>query len=151
MKKLIHICLVVPLLVFTGSTATYAGFRTKSKEVTTISTMSTEAPAADHHKTFAERKLPRLLSAAKQMAFPHAPEKHKSGWQGIASLVCGVAGLFTAYGWLILGICAIVFGAIGLNKSKHTNTGMALAGLILGSVEILLFLLLVAIFAALLL
>ncbi len=148
MKKLLHICLVVMLLVLTGTTATYAGFRVKSKEMATVSTMTTESSTTGHHKTFSERKLPRLFNAVKHAALPHAPEKGKTGWPGIVSLVCGVIGLYPLF-WLPLGIAAIVCGVIGLNSKKHTNTGMAIAGLILGSIEVLLFILLVAIIAAL--
>jgi hypothetical protein len=51
------------------------------------------------------------------------------GW-GIAALCCGILGL----GFPLLGIPAIIFGAIGMKKS---GKGMAIAGLILGILETL--------------
>ena len=51
------------------------------------------------------------------------------GW-GIAALCCGVLGLLFPF----LGIPAVIFGAKGLRKS---GKGMAIAGLILGIIEVI--------------
>ena len=59
---------------------------------------------------------------------------------GIASLACGFLGLFISP--LLLGICAIVFGALGLGKDLN---GLAIAGLCLGIIDTLFILLLLAI------
>ena len=59
---------------------------------------------------------------------------------GIASLACGFVGLFISP--LLLGICAIVFGALGLGKDLN---GLAIAGLCLGIIDVLFILLLLAI------
>ena len=148
MKKQIQICLLAILLIFSGATTTFASFKVKSKEMTTISTTNNVTNTViGHHKTFSERKLPKMLQAVKALVLPDKG-KGKTGWPGIVSLVCGVVGLVSAIAWVPLGIAAIVFGIIGLNQKKHVYTGMALAGLILGAIEILLFILLVAIFAA---
>lgn len=50
---------------------------------------------------------------------------------GIASLVLGLVGL---------GLFALIFGILGLKKSKQAgqSNGMALAGVIIGSIEIVL-------------
>jgi hypothetical protein len=53
---------------------------------------------------------------------------------GTAALVLGILSFLC--GW-ILGLLAIIFGAIGIaraNRGEATNKGMAVAGLILGIV-----------------
>lgn len=61
---------------------------------------------------------------------------------GTAAMVLGIISVvgFCLYGLnIILGILALVFGIIGLGRAKRgeaTNRGMALAGVILGSVGI---------------
>ncbi|MFE5712249.1 DUF4190 domain-containing protein [Streptomyces sp. NPDC056501] len=65
-----------------------------------------------------------------------------SNGMGIASMVLGIVAVvgFCLYGVnIILGILALIFGIIGLKKAgrgEATNRGMALAGVILGSVGI---------------
>ena len=56
------------------------------------------------------------------------------GW-GIASLACAVLALMPVPGLLFLCIPAIVFGFIGLKKDLK---GLAIAGLIIGFLELLL-------------
>lgn len=51
---------------------------------------------------------------------------------GIAALCCGIAGLFVA--GIPLGVCAIVFGAIGANRRLK---GLAIAGLTLGVIDVI--------------
>ncbi|MGW6392705.1 DUF4190 domain-containing protein [Streptomyces sp. NPDC055103] len=70
------------------------------------------------------------------------------GWQqpangmGITSMVLGIIAVagFCLYGLgVILGILALIFGIIGMKKAgrgEATNRGMALAGVILGSIGI---------------
>jgi len=48
---------------------------------------------------------------------------------GVASLVCGVLGVLLFPFMILLGPCAVVFGAIGLNRELN---GLAIAGLCLG-------------------
>lgn len=74
---------------------------------------------------------------------PNKPISTKEGgewdWASIVSLSAGVLGLFVAA--LPLGICAIVFGAIGMSRTsggKRKGKGFAIAGLILGILEVLL-------------
>ncbi|WP_239148690.1 DUF4190 domain-containing protein, partial [Streptomyces anulatus] len=61
---------------------------------------------------------------------------------GTAAMVIGIISVagFCLYGVnIILGILALIFGIIGLGRAKRgeaTNRGMALAGVILGSVGI---------------
>ena len=55
-----------------------------------------------------------------------------SGWQGIVSLSRAVLAYF-ALG-LPLAICAVVFGAMGLNKKLK---GLAIAGMVVGILEVI--------------
>ncbi|MFB8245282.1 DUF4190 domain-containing protein [Streptomyces sp. NPDC001046] len=62
----------------------------------------------------------------------------------IASLCCGIIGLFFLN--IILGPLAIVFGAIA-RRSAGNGAGMAKAGIILGVVDVVLWLILLAVAA----
>ena len=64
------------------------------------------------------------------------------GW-GIAAIACGFIGLFVAP--LLLGSLAIIFGALGLKKDLK---GLAIAGLILGIIELLIIGLLIGLLLA---
>lgn len=64
------------------------------------------------------------------------------GW-GIAAFACGIVGLLVAP--LLLGPLAIVFGALGLKKKLK---GLAIAGLILGILELLIIGLLIGLILA---
>jgi hypothetical protein len=62
----------------------------------------------------------------------------------VAALVCGIVGIFIAN--FILGPLAIIFGGIGLSRANRgaKGRGMAIAGLILGVVDIVLFIVVIA-------
>ena len=75
-----------------------------------------------------------------------APPHRSSGGNGlgIAALVLGVLGLLTS--WLVvgglLGLIAVVLGAVALSKAKRgaaapSSRGMGIAGIVLGVVSIL--------------
>ena len=66
---------------------------------------------------------------------------------GIAGLAAGVVGLFIA--GIPLGVVAIVFGAISLsrikkNPNKYKGKGLAIASLILGLVDVVAMIILLA-------
>lgn len=60
----------------------------------------------------------------------------------IVALVCGLLAVigafipFVTYAAWLVGVLGIVFGALGMKRSKETNTGfgLAVAGLVLGIV-----------------
>ena len=60
------------------------------------------------------------------------PDDSRPGWPGLVSIICGLAFFL----FPLSSIAAIVFGIIGLNR-RYKNHGMALTGLILGSLEII--------------
>lgn len=65
----------------------------------------------------------------------------------IASLCCGIIGLFILN--IVLGPLAIVFGAVALRQAAVKNgAGMAKAGVILGIVDVVLWLVLLAVAAS---
>ncbi|MEU6487395.1 DUF4190 domain-containing protein [Streptomyces sp. NPDC046887] len=71
----------------------------------------------------------------------------RSGTNGlaIAGLVCGIVGIFFAN--IILGPLAIIFGAVGLRQAKagKGGSGMAKASIVLGIIDVVLFIVLIAI------
>ncbi|MGW6057838.1 DUF4190 domain-containing protein [Streptomyces sp. NPDC055189] len=65
----------------------------------------------------------------------------------VAGLVCGIVGVFFLN--IILGPLAIIFGAVALRqKAVKGNGGMAKAAVILGIVDVILFIVLMAIAAS---
>jgi len=62
-----------------------------------------------------------------------APVRGGGPGMGIAALCCGILGFFFLP--FLLGPLAIIFGALGL---KNSGKGMAIAGLILGIIQVLL-------------
>jgi uncharacterized membrane protein len=77
-----------------------------------------------------------------------------SNGMGVTSMVLGIVGVVFLCFWplaILLGILAIIFGAVGLQKAKRgeaTNKGMAMAGLICGICAIVLPIVLVVIIGA---
>ena len=71
-------------------------------------------------------------------------EIHRSGWQGIVSVVCGVLGLFPLTSSILLAAGALLLGFAGLNKKKHKNTGLAIAGIALGVVDVIIWIALIS-------
>ena len=95
---------------------------------------STDMPAAHTmHRSLFDRI--RVLAHPQDNMHAHH-HGAKPGWPGIAALAAGAIGLSSVYLWLPFGILAIVFGIIGVGH-KYKNKGLALAGLILGGLEIL--------------
>ncbi|MFF4157204.1 hypothetical protein [Streptomyces sp. NPDC001678] len=85
--------------------------------------------------------------------WPHAARVPNNGL-GVASLVLGVIGVlmcWTIVFGVVIGVMAIVFGAIGRTKAntgEATNGGQALVGLILGGVALLLTAVMLVVFIA---
>lgn len=75
--------------------------------------------------------------------------EEEPGGMAIASLVLGIIGaVLSCTGWgIVLGILAIIFGAIHLKK-RSSRRGMATAGLVLGIIAIVLFVAVVIAIAA---
>jgi hypothetical protein len=82
-----------------------------------------------------------------------APAQQRGNGFAVTSLVLGIIGV--AIGWLlwlglILGPLAIIFGVVGLVKSKTTNAGkgLSIVGIVTGAVAIVIVVLITAFFVA---
>lgn len=85
---------------------------------------------------FTKRKMKKAANTNEKVEF----EEEKTHGLAIASLVCGIVG-FVLMGFVVLGVLAIIFGAISLKKIRRsggflTGRGMAIAGLVLGIVAL---------------
>ncbi|MFJ9741214.1 DUF4190 domain-containing protein [Streptomyces sp. NPDC101166] len=71
----------------------------------------------------------------------------RTNGMAIASLCCGIVGLFLLN--IVLGPLAIVFGSVALRQAGTRNgAGMAKAGIVLGVVDVVLWLVLLAVAAS---
>lgn len=125
----------------------YAAFPVKGKTAS-AALASTVHPTQQGHSLRAWKTLKRFVQA------PDGEKVYKKqGWPGIVSLVLAVLALpfyATALigGFAICALGAVIFGAIGLNRRKYSNNGLAIAGFVAGLVEVLLVLLLAIVIAA---
>jgi uncharacterized membrane protein len=92
-----------------------------------------------------------LKSAVRSYAYAMSGQQAKPAMGfAIASVVCGLVGLFV-FG-IILGTLALIFGAIALKRIRNNpgtpGRGLAIAGLILGLVDVVLLLILIAAYGA---
>ncbi|MFZ0667772.1 MAG: DUF4190 domain-containing protein [Acidimicrobiales bacterium] len=76
------------------------------------------------------------------------PQTKTANGLAVASLVCGLVGIFLFN--IILGPLAIIFGAVAWGRATRgaQGKGMAVAGVILGVVDVALFALFVALVKA---
>jgi hypothetical protein len=65
-------------------------------------------------------------------------ETRRTDGISIAAMVCGILAFFVPYAGIVLAILAIVFGGIGMRRTKANpdlkGRGMAITGLVLGIV-----------------
>lgn len=78
--------------------------------------------------------------------YPPQPEPQKGNGFGIASLVCGIVGLFLFS--IVLGPLAIIFGGVALNRREKTK-GLGIAGLVLGIIVVAIGIILLAVLGSL--
>ncbi|WP_411575466.1 DUF4190 domain-containing protein [Streptomyces mutabilis] len=78
---------------------------------------------------------------------PAASSRSRMNGLAIASLCCGIIGLFFLS--VVLGPVAIVLGAVGLRQAPAKGgAGMAKAGIVLGALALVVFVVLLAVSAA---
>ncbi|WP_320777383.1 DUF4190 domain-containing protein [Streptomyces sp. CRN 30] len=76
-----------------------------------------------------------------------AASRSRTNGLAVASLICGIIGLFIAS--VILGPVAIVLGAVGMRQvSAKGGAGMAKAGIVLGILDVVLFVVMLAVSAS---
>ena len=83
------------------------------------------------------------------------PGQQRTSGKAIAALVLGIVSLCIPYVGLVTGIIAIVLGILGMkevDREPHAvkGKGMAIAGLVLGAVALVLYLIVILFFGALL-
>lgn len=157
-----HLILLLSFLFITVPAT--AAFVAPPAATTDAAVLPANLSSADISREALEIKLGRKLKFKERVALSFARGKmkraerraaRKAGGGGpadgfaIASLVCGILGLFL----LFTAVPALVLGIISLNRINRdpqyrTGKGMAIAGIVLGGLVILLLLLLVAIIAA---
>ena len=74
-----------------------------------------------------------------------APVRGSGPGMGIAALCCGILGFFFLPFLYLFGPLAIIFGVLGL---KNRGRGMAIAGLVLGIIQVLLVVIVLLLFSA---
>ncbi|MBD9727893.1 DUF4190 domain-containing protein [Streptomyces caniscabiei] len=78
---------------------------------------------------------------------PSATSGSRTNGLAIASLVCGIIGIF--FFNVVLGPLAIVLGAVGLRQAGvKGGGGLAKAGIVLGVVDLIIFAVLIAVAAS---
>lgn len=143
MRFPLNFILLLTMLLSLTATSSYAAFPAKTQDETFI---------AKEHKSL-KQELKQTVLQYKNTA----PKATRVGGGaadafGIVSLICGVLGaIFLIVGgaagilFVPLAVAALVFGILGL---KGSHQGMAIAGLILGAVEILILLVAIIFVAA---
>ncbi|MGY0023847.1 DUF4190 domain-containing protein [Streptomyces sp. cg35] len=76
---------------------------------------------------------------------PAASSGSRTNGLAVAGLVCGIVGLFFLS--VVLGPLAIIFGALAVRQKAAGGGGMAKAAIILGIIDLILFIVLIAVAA----
>ncbi len=173
MKKTLLTAVISFILVLTSTHHACAGFATAkhSNAQTTTGPTDTKVSTRDKKQVLIAEIKNKLKNA---FSFDQKEDsKHKkSSWQAFVSFGCSMLGfilmiagflsLFSEVGALVVGpgalsaivfgilcgIAGIVFGIKGVKRRKHKFRGFALAGIILGSIDLFFLLVLVLIAAA---
>ncbi len=150
MRNLIIRSLLIILVLCSGIDRSYAAFPVKETSASNVA-----ANEGSTKRSFRATKVAQLYAQLKHVAHPLPvidKNGQKSGWPGITSFIASIlaiAALYTfPFFFILFAILAIVFGAIGLSRKRYSGTGLALAGLIIGSLEILALIALIALLVA---
>lgn len=79
---------------------------------------------------------------------PVGPPRNGLGTAGLVLGILALVGTITVVGGILLGVLAIIFGAVGRGRARRgeaTNGGSATAGLVLGAVALVLSVVLIAV------
>ena len=122
------LCLLSIVFLFSVSITAQAGFLVKKQII--VSSASTTASGTSHvHTGWGTRVTEKL----QQIMHPSFQRFAYRGWIGIFAFICGIAGFF--YGGF--AVAAALFGLLGMGR-RHRNSGLAIAGFVLGMAAILL-------------
>jgi hypothetical protein len=132
-------------------------------EVLPSTDLENEAPivkgnqaAKIHSENHSKQRLtfPSFIHSPVQILFGGTTPEDRPRTDGlsIAAMICGIVGLFSPGAGIILSIVAIVFGAVGLGRTRRYSElrgrGMAVTGLVLGILGLLLSVFIVAFYAS---
>lgn len=143
MRFPLNFTLLLVMILSLTSTSSYAAFPAKTQD---------EATIVKEQSTF-RQNLEQSILQYKNTAPKSTVGGASADAFGIVSLIAGVLGLIFMFIpgigiiFIPLAVAALVFGILGL---KGSHKGMAIAGLILGAVELFLLLLGILFIAALL-
>lgn len=125
------------------------------------SALDREAEEAERRKKYEEEEAAkRARRASEERSYSYSSGSNyntgymdtapKTNVYGIISLVCGILGIPLFFLLLIPSILAVIFGIMGLNFAKNniSGRGMSIAGIILGLVVIVIFILAIALSVA---
>jgi hypothetical protein len=124
MKHFIHVSLLT-ILLFVATPSVYAAFPIQTKTTTSI---NTAVPVQLNELATAQ------TIQQKQPAAPRGYGRDRDEPKGysIASFCCAIVGLLVA--GIPLGIAAIILGVVGVGKGLR---GLAIAGIIIGVIDII--------------
>lgn len=117
--------------------AASAPVHTAARHVNTASGKPSESRALSIASVV--KKNPVINIAIRKITGTRAEGDTRVNGFAIAGMVCGIVALFAYYGAFVLGVLAVIFSAIALNKIKTSGERgrmMAIAGLICGIVAI---------------
>lgn len=131
MKKRLLVLLSV-VLMFAIHPEARAGFWAH-KAVATGAAAAMTTTTEGSQSSLKKEHTSHIFSGAKQLVHPSFAGMAYRGWVGILALLCGVAGFF----YPGFGFAAMLFGLIGMGR-RHRNSGIAIAGFVLGVCVVLL-------------
>ena len=136
MKYRLYLLLIVSFL-FCSVGDVHAGFVIK-KHITSSTVMAATQNNSNNSLTLTNNseQHSHLYNAIHKLTYPlQGYRRRPSEWVGIVALLSGVLGLFVPG----LNFLAILFGVLGMGRNCNTR-GLAVAGFVLGILELLFFL-----------
>ncbi len=143
MKQRLYLLLL--LLILTGSCQdAFAGFAVRKSSIHSVNQGAVSGITSVAGSRLTEAK----QSMLQKLARPYMPYNRyrQNQWYGIASMVAATLGLFIPGVYLL----AILFGVLGMGR-KCRAQGLAVAGFVIGMLELALFLITSSVFLSLIL
>jgi hypothetical protein len=129
MKNLLLFVFSITLLCFVTPVAR-AGFVVKNSMTKSAATIS--AASAPSNTSITQNDQQQKFSTIREIANHPIERWTRRGWVGILSVILGVAGFIYPF----FGFGALLLGFIGMNGKRSKNTGVAIAGFVLGLIVV---------------